>query len=187
MSAEWKPFNRERKITSSTWYSKDWGLFAYSFKKSADLVYAQYNSSRRDAYWFPAIYLYRQWMELGLKRLWADARRLDKTVPEVPRTHKLSDLWIPLKEWLDREHIVSSDDNFVTSAERIFSIFDEIDPDGTAYRYPPLRLPHPDILNFSLEDFDQAIDQIETVFLGVFHRMEEYEELQISIIRGTPP
>ena len=187
MTDAWKPFIRDRKITSSTWYSKDWGLFAYSFKNSADIVYSEYRSTRRDAFWFPAIYLYRQWMELGIKRVLSDICRFDKTFPTIPRKHNLPFLWTEVKTWLEREHIISSDDEFVASAERIFPIFDQIDPDGAAYRYPPLDLPHPDFINFSLDDFEKAIDQIETVFFGVFHRIEEYEESLIAEIRGAPP
>jgi hypothetical protein len=176
MISRWNSFTRDRKVTSPTWYSKDWGLFAYSFKQSADLVYFEFKKSRRDAYWFPAIYLYRQWMELGLKKVWATIGRFDKALPKVPRRHKLAPLWNSVRPWLERETIIPIDDEFVRSAERIFVIFDQIDPYGTAYRYPPLEMPHPDIINFSLDDFEAAIDQIDTVFFALSNLLNDYEE-----------
>jgi hypothetical protein len=176
MTYDWKSFTRSRKVTSPTWYSKDWGLFAYSFKKSADLVYSEYVRVHQDAYWYPAMYLYRQWMELCLKNIWSATQRFDKQMPNIPWKHELSPLWTTLKPWLERESVISSGDEFIASAERIFGIFDQIDPKGTAYRYPPLTLPHADIINFSLKDFEAAIDQIDTVFFGIFNLLNEYEE-----------
>jgi hypothetical protein len=102
--------------------------------------------------------------------------RLDKSIPEVPRGHKLSEKWLGLRPWFESAGFFQSDDDFVVNAERVFVEFDRIDPQGTAFRYPPLKLPHHDLINFSLEDFEQAIDQIDTVFFALFNMMNDYEE-----------
>jgi hypothetical protein len=126
-------------------------------------------------------------MELGLKSLWSEIQRFDKSQPTVPRTHQLVKLWAGIKPWLVQKKLLASADEFVSSAERIFTIFDQLDPNGTAYRYPPGQLPHRDIINFSLEDFDKAIDQIDTVFFALRNSMNDYEEFQVALARGTPP
>jgi hypothetical protein len=112
-------------------------------------------------------------------------RRLDKTISEIPRTHRLSALWPTVRKWLELQKILSPQDAFVQSAERIFEILDAIDPDGTGYRYPPLEIPHADLINFALADFEAAIDQIETVFFGINNQLNEYEETQIAIFDGS--
>jgi len=181
MRADWKSFTRQRKVTNQTWYSEDWGLYAYSFKKSADLVYAEYKKSRRDAYWFPAVYLYRQWIELGLKSLWVEVNSLDGSVGSVPQIHGLSDLWNPIRNWLGSRELISNDDDFLANAERIFVELEKVDPTGTAFRYPPTKIPHADLINFALEDFETAIDQVDTLFFGLFGLLSEYAEYLTSI------
>jgi len=185
MRADWKSFTRQRKITSQTWYSHAWGLYAYSFKKSADLVYAEYKKSHHDPYWFPAVYLYRQWIELALKSLWVEVNNLDDTIGSVPQIHGLSDLWNPIRSWLDSHELISIDDDFLPNAERIFVELEKIDPAGTAFRYPPTKIPHADLINFSLEDFETAIDQVDTLFFGLFRLLDEYAEYLTSMNSGA--
>ena len=92
------------------------------------------------------------------------------------------------KPWLIQEHLIKDGDHdFVSSAERIFAAFDQIDPNGTAYRYPPVGVPHFDLINFSLEDFEKAIDQIDTVFFALNNLLGEYEEFRTAMVRRTPP
>jgi hypothetical protein len=176
MESRWKKFSRDKLVDSRKWYFKDWGLFAYSFKQSADLVYAKYRETRREAFWFPAIFLYRQWIELALKSLWSAIERLDKSLGPTPHVHKLTKIWPPIKSWLIDRNFFSVDDKFVESAERIFAILDSIDPRATAFRYPPLELPHSDIINFSLDDFDRAVDEIDTVFFALRNMMNDYQD-----------
>ncbi len=160
------------------WYFENWGQFAHSFKKSADLVYAEYARTRHDAYWLPAIYLYRQWIELSLKRLWSEIEGQDESFSKPPRVHSLVGLWLPLREWLVRNGIFSDVDRFVSSAERILSDLDAVDPNGTAFRYPQSSVPHPDVQNFSLDDFESALDQIDTLFFGVVAILDQNAQYQ---------
>lgn len=176
MAPNWDDFTRARQITRSHWYFKDWGLFAYSFKQTADLSYKEYKETRRDGFWFPSMFLYRQWIELGLKSVWQESVRLGSKLGSVPKIHDLEILWNSLKPWLSETKIVEPDDEFVKSAERAFSILNKLDPDSTAFRYPPTALPHPDILNISLDDFELAIDEVDTIFVGLSAMFGEYED-----------
>jgi hypothetical protein len=172
----WSDFTRGRKITKPHWYFEAWGLFAYSFKQSADLVYAEFKETRRDIYSFPSIYLYRQWMELGLKSAWRETVRLGSSLGPVPKTHDLPKLWAGIRPWLVQSTIVSAEDQYLQSAERAFSVLNALDPDGTAFRYPPIQLPHRDIINISLDDFERAIDEVDTIFFGLSAMFEQYED-----------
>jgi hypothetical protein len=167
-----------------TWYTQDWGLFAYSFKKSANLVYSQYRSTRRDAFWFPAVYLYRQWIELGLKSIWFVTSQFDDGLGSVPQIHSLPKLWAPIRSWLDSKELIAVDDDFLPSAERLFAELDKVDPNGTAFRYPPTSIPHADLINFALSDFEAAIEQVDTLFFGLFRLLNEYEEYLSSLRRS---
>lgn len=184
MAPTWDDFARARQVTKPNWYFGDWGLFAYSFKQTADLAYQQFKETRRDMYWFPAMFLYRQWVELGLKSVWQESVRLGSGLGVVPKTHNLELLWSSLKPWLVEATIVPSEDEFVKSAERAFVILNNLDPDSTAFRYPPTKLPHSDILNVSLEDFERAIDEVDTVFVGLNAMFGEYEDY-LSAVRRT--
>jgi hypothetical protein len=180
MKPDWKKFTRDRLVASPNWYFGDWGLFAYSFKHSANLVYAEYKRTRREAFWFPAIFLYRQWLELALKSLWSEIKKFDKSFGAVPRTHLYSKLWPPIRKWTLKKEFVSENDEMFLRAERIFSFIDEIDPSATAFRYPPMKLPHRDLINFSLEDFEQAIDEIDTVFFALRAMIDRYEDMLVE-------
>jgi hypothetical protein len=182
MKLDWKKFVRDRRVMSPTWYSRDWGVFAYSFKNAADLVYANYKKTRRDAFWFPAIYLYRQWVELSLKSLWYEVSKFDSSVGSVPRTHQLLTLWAPIRKWFNEAGLIAADDDFIPSTERFFSVLDEIDPQGTAFRYPPNEVPHRDIVNFSLDDFETAVEHVDTMLFGLTRLLDEYEEFLVSTL-----
>lgn len=182
MAEDWKSFKASRRVTKETWYFREWGLFAYSFKKSADTIYEKFKKERSDVYWFPALFLYRQWIELALKSLWNEIQSLDGSLGDVPRIHNLSEIWKRIRAWFDARGIIAPDDDHTPSAERVFSELDAIDPDSTAFRYPPTKLPHPDIINIRLDEFEKALDQVDSMFIGFFQLMDEYRDyLQITM------
>jgi hypothetical protein len=122
--------------------------------------------------------LYRQWIELGLKSIWQQSVRLGAPFGSVPKAHDLIKLWSRERPWFVENGFFSSNDEFVESAERIFSILNNLDPDGTAFRYPPTELPHSDILNLSLDDFERAIDEVDTIFIGLGAMLDQYGEMK---------
>jgi len=134
------------------------------YKKAADLMveWTARNRGDRDALVFPAIFNYRQFIELSLKYLIATYGHT-VGVDAKWKTHSLTELWKTFVEVLDGYGTVDPDKTDPIVAE-IVAEFAKVDPGSFSYRYPvdtkgnPIPLAHQELDLVALADVMEALE-----------------------------
>lgn len=115
-----------------------WSLYAIGYKQAADLVVDKFmeDNGVQDYLVYPAMFLYRQYLELEIKDLILSARNL-LDEPELDNliSHDISAYWKICCELLER---VSPGDSVeeLKHIARIVDEFSHYDPSSFAFRYP---------------------------------------------------
>ncbi|NQU22085.1 MAG: hypothetical protein HQ567_12435 [Candidatus Nealsonbacteria bacterium] len=111
--------------------------YGENYKNAADaIITAAVNREMYiDSAVYPAVFLYRHYLELTLKDIIFRSRRLENKGNGFPKTHKLSILWQEAKQLL-KQHYDSESPKELDYLDGCFKELDEHDPDSMAFRYP---------------------------------------------------
>jgi len=79
-------------------------LLAGSYKTAADILVHRtvQNNTDKDALVYPIVFLYRQYLELGLKEIIREGRLFLDEGNEFLKVHRLHDLWPTVKEIIEK-------------------------------------------------------------------------------------
>lgn len=117
-------------------HDEPWYGIAEGFKRVADLAVAHIAETGHDQDFlvYPVLFCYRHYLEVMLKQLLRDARRLyDVEDHSIPGTHSLIALWDKL-EPLMLTH--TGDPATYANVRASLAQFDHLDPRSDSYRYP---------------------------------------------------
>lgn len=162
------------------WYHDPSELYIAGYKEAADAlvdVVASRNGTS-DSLVFPIVFLYRQYIELRLKSLLQDGRRLlgreNKEKPE----HQLLKLWYPVKEILE-EIWPDGDVGHIQAVDSLIKQFEKADPRSTSFRYPKdldgnksVNLEEPRI---NLRNLADVIGAMSIILEGAAGGISEYQ------------
>jgi len=147
MAEDLEPLSREdRLFTKGDDWSNNaclnstadgWGTYSHGYKRAADLLieHVERTSSDQNAVVYPALFLYRQYIELATKDITYTARRLLARAGGRPRGHDIRRLWADCRQLLIE---VSPDEpvNDLDELTRLIAEFADVDPGAQAFRYP---------------------------------------------------
>lgn len=114
-----------------------WDIYAAGYKRAADILvlHVMENGRDLDTVIYPAMYLYRHYIELRLKELVDSGANLLRDDAPKTRTHDIIDLWEKFRKIADK--IFCGDDKQeIVAIERIVREFREMDKSGFCFRYP---------------------------------------------------
>lgn len=125
------------QIACVGWLKHDWHGHAYSFRRSAEIIYenASRSTGELDTAFLPMAFLWRHYVELTLKRKIALLQSLLDLPLELMRTHKIDVLWRafrPLAESAHPHEPVADLDNVEATLRQL----DALDPNAEDFRYP---------------------------------------------------
>src|SRR5436190_6431658 len=120
-------------------FDEPWGPIAEGFKRLGDLGVASVEETGHghDYLVYPILFSYRHFIELSLKEIIRNARRLLDKQGSVPETHNLAHLWNtaePLLMEIEEGSALTYRD-----VRACLARFDEMDPTSEAFRYPANR------------------------------------------------
>jgi len=131
-------FVADGSITPSEFSRKqDWYFYINGYKDAADLLVthaATEGDPRKLGY--PILFLYRQHLELALKELIRDCRRLLGWHEAFPKTHRIDELWRICRGLFDEISPGMSNNDEIQQTTRLIAEFCKIDPTSEAFRYP---------------------------------------------------
>lgn len=113
-------------------------LYATAYKEAAEkLVEEVVNSTRHlDTLVYPIVFLYRQNIELRLKEIIREGRKLLEEQGEFPKHHRIHELWPIAKTIIEKvfeNREGKPDFGFV---EHVLAEFSVYDPESFSFRYP---------------------------------------------------
>ena len=153
ISASW-PEKGDKLFTSGPdwWHNAfihyrgdDWYQYIAGYKRAGDILiaHAKDTSREHDYVVLPAVFLYRQYLELQLKQLIRDGKALLDESPDFPKIHDLGKLWTECRQvleqvWPDDSTDSASSDTRedLLALEECIMQFASIDPTSMAFRYP---------------------------------------------------
>jgi len=166
--------------------SDDWELYIGGYKRAGDVLVDHIKETHTDQDFlvFPIVFVYRQYLELRLKKLISDCKRLFGGQPDFPRVHDLSKLWADCRRLLGKlEPKVEQKD--LEAVDEGIQQFCELDPSSQSFRYPinkkgdkslPSDLRYINVRNLSdvmkkLSGFFEAGEMMVSVYLDYKHDM----------------
>lgn len=111
-------------------------VYAEGYKRAADVLVDHVATQHRDHNFlvYPTLFAYRHYIELSLKHLIQDARRLFDMEGRFPAGHRLSALWQTLRPLMER--LEGCDETDLDNFEFCLGRFEEVDPVSQGFRYP---------------------------------------------------
>lgn len=156
-------------------------LYADGYKRAAELVceHACGERGELDILIYPAVFLYRHYIELTLKMLLEDTSELTDAPQKPKPNHKLPGLWAQVKGLL-AEVFPESENVPPPNVGDVIQAFAELDPGATAFRYPTTRegeqslegIRHINLAKLQ-EQLQPMIEFLEGAGAGVSHYLDE--------------
>ena len=170
------------------WWSNDcdsllpegWQTYEIGYKEAADILvtYVEEHPRWQDILVYPVIFLYRQYLELAIKGLIKQARRLQNISKPFPKNHRIDQLWT-ICSGLLREISPGESEEEQNQITRLIEEFCRVDPTSTAFRYPEDRdgkpsLSPPVIRHVNLRNIREVMDKISGILDGADAQIDEY-------------
>ncbi len=160
------------------WCHDGWGLYVSGYKNAADLLaqrVEEYNSGQ-DSLVYPILFLYRHYLELQIKDLILQARRLQGTSGSFPRSHNIGNIWgichKLISEILPGDSVVE-----LKEIARLIIEFSVVDETSTSFRYPQVNDGNPSlpgISHINIRNIREVIGKISLILSGASAMIEEY-------------
>ena len=157
----------------------DWQKYIIGYKEAADILvtYVEEHSRWQDVLVYPIVFLYRQYLELAIKGLIKQARRLQNISDSVPKKHDIDKLWIICRGLLSD---ISPGESVEEQKQigRLIEEFNRVDPTSTAFRYPEDKGGDPSlcpgIRHVDLRNMREVIMKISAVLDGADAQIDEF-------------
>ena len=162
------------------WYHDPSELYIGGYKEAADaLIKCVANrEGSADSLIFPIVFLYRQYIELRLKSLLEDGRRLLDREHESKNEHRLSALWPEVLSML-MEIWPDGNNKDLRIIDGLIKKFEQVDPRSTAFRYPKnhsgsksVNLESPRV---NLRNLSEVIGAMAIILDGAASGISEYQ------------
>ncbi len=162
------------------------GLYVLGYKRAGDVLVEYIKDTRfeQDILVYPTVFLYRQYIELRLKEIIKYGNQLFDTPGEIPKHHKIDELWKQSRKILERvwPESTAEDRNAV---EECIHQFSKIDPTSTAFRYPTDKDGNrslPGSRNINLRNLAEVMERIAMLLdgasMGISHYLDEKHEME---------
>jgi hypothetical protein len=156
------------------------------YKRAADLIFDQFGQEPRviAVGWlvFPAIFLYRHFVELSLKDIISLGSYIETDNAHFPPTHDLSALWREARELIKSIGPGCTDDDLDAMGSLIQEL-NTIDSGSFSFRYPINKDGAPTLasLEFNLAAFRRGMGKMSGFFDGARSMLVEYKSTKGSL------
>jgi len=126
-------------------YHDDFSLYVIGYKEAADILVDKVNETgiNQDTLVYPIAFLYRQYIELQLKKFIEEARLLLREPSSFPQHHKIKYLWELSNSLMKRiiNEISPTAGTYITEEDvsiinNVINDFVAVDAESFSFRYP---------------------------------------------------
>lgn len=148
------------------------------YKVAADKLIADVdeNASNQDTLVYPIIFLYRQHIELSLKRIIKNGRFLQGENPSFPIHHDIKDLW-DLVKGIIKFVWKNNKTKEIAKITDIIIEFHSVDPDSMSFRYPVDlvgKAYNPEMRYVNLRKFGEIMNFVSQFLCGIDAEIEQH-------------
>ncbi len=170
------------------WVSDKWTVYADGYKDAGDVLveYIKEKQVNQNSLVYPIVFLYRQYIELRMKKIIRDGYQLLDDDPEKFRKiHEIDDLWKKCRETIEKVWHEDPAGNLEAVGECIRQ-FSEIDPNSQKFRYPTDKSGNPSLPDpsppINLRNFAEVITRtgslLDGVSMGISAEIEYKREME---------
>ena len=159
-------------------FHADWYAYTEGYKRAANVLVEHVRGKRSDldVLVYPIIFLYRQCMELRLKHIIGNGRRLLDQTGKYPKHHKLDKLWGEARKILEEVYEGDPKEDLV-QVEEYINQFCSRDPFGSAFRYPTDKNGNkalPGLTHINIGEFSETVMKVVRLLDGASAGIDEY-------------
>jgi len=164
-------------------------LYAVGYKRAGKMLVEAVVKSRRnhDSLVFPIAFVYRQYLDLCIKQLIRDSKRLLDDASGFPPTHKITELWKTCRPLLNQVEL-DVGDQVLDEIEELITEFAEVDEESYAFRYPTDKMNNPslpDLSSVNLPNLAEVIKKmanfLEAVSWQISVNLEQKQECGVEV------
>lgn len=182
-------------VACMDWPRDGWLGYVKGYWKGAEVIAAHVVSTGRnqDCLVYPFLMCWRHYVELQLKVLIILVRRYRHETAEIPKTHKIDQLWRVARPLLEQASPDDNDD--LDNTERILLQLHNFDPTSEHFRYPikkdgtetltELGRVHMRHFHEAMDGVAHLLDAADTGIREMINSQVEYEEAMRDLY-GTP-
>lgn len=162
------------------WYHDPSELYIVGYKEAADSLVETIacRKGTADTLIFPIVFLYRQYIELRLKSLLQDGRRLLDCEHKEKSEHRLSELLPHVRDILV-ELWPDGDIEQIKAVDSLIEQFEQVDPRSTSFRYPKdfagNKSVNLDVPRVNLRNLSEVISAMSIILEGSATAISEYQ------------
>jgi len=155
-----------------------WNLYATGYKEAADILVSQVEQKEgyQDMLVYPIVFLYRQYLELSIKDLIRQVRKLQDIHEPIPKIHHIDKLWRICSDLL-RQIAPGDSEDELKHIERLMGEFCTVDPTSMAFRYPEDLEGNPSlpgIRHINVRNVKEIIAKIAVILDGADALIDNY-------------
>jgi len=110
-------------------------LYVLGYRRAAEVLQAEVVRSSSEGLVFPLLFLWRQHLELYVKRLIELARTVHDAEARTPFGHRLPDLWRELRGLMQLEELSDDVRAALDATDQVMKDLEAVDPNSTHSRY----------------------------------------------------
>lgn len=155
-------------------------LYVVGYKEAADALVETVSMRKgtADSLVFPIVFLYRHYLELRMKLLLEEGRRLLGVDHKAVAEHDLSVLW-PKVRGILTDIFPNSDQSDFDAIDALIEQFKQVDPRSTSFRYPNKkdgkRSVNSDVSRINLSILSEVVGAMSSVLEGAAGAISEYQ------------
>ena len=129
-------FSPNESWRNNAYLEPEWGAYVLGYREAADLIVENTEELGVDLLAYPAMFLYRHFLEIGLKHDLVVLQRYFGEPLKLPPQHWLDKVWQEVRSLMEREWSTAKDVEYYDAIEERIKEFQKIDKESYAFRYP---------------------------------------------------
>ena len=180
-------FSPHHSWRNNAYVEPDWGLYVSGYKEAADSIVDNAEEFGVDLLVYPVLFLYRHFLEIGLKYDLIVLRRYFREPPKLPTHHRLDILWQEIRSLSEREWNSEEHTEYYDAMGHRINEFQQVDNQSFAFRYPVTKQNTstldnlPDVYGsgkaiINLLQVKEIVHEMAGFILGTIDMVADYEE-----------
>lgn len=129
-------FGPNQSWRNNAYVEPDWLAYVLGYREAADSIVENAEELGVDLLVYPVMFLYRHYLEIGLKYDLIVLKRYFREPSKLPTHHRLDMLWQEVRSLSEREWNSEEHTQYYDAVEDRIKEFQKVDEESYSFRYP---------------------------------------------------